>query len=77
MCPSIIKPFKVAVDRLATQHMKDNLESYVNGSLTASARRVLFTKWVGQFHVGETIVLKIQTYDARVTYSIPFEALSM
>ncbi len=45
---SFNKPFKVAVERLSTQHMQDNLEDYQNGNINASARRVLFTKWVGE-----------------------------
>ena len=55
-CTSLIQPldvsfnkvFKNAVEQLATEHMKENLEAYVKGELNASARRVLFTKWVGQ-----------------------------
>ena len=45
---SFNKPFKSAVERQATQHMQENLDSYVHGRINASARRVLFTKWVGQ-----------------------------
>ena len=45
---SFNKPFKSAVERQATQHMQENLDSYVHGQINASARRVLFTKWVGQ-----------------------------
>ncbi len=45
---SVNKPFKVAIEQLATDDMKDNLDDYVNGKINASARRVLFTKWVGQ-----------------------------
>ena len=41
-------PFKAAVDRLATQHVQDNLDAYVQGSIPATDRRVLFTKWVAQ-----------------------------
>ena len=33
-------PFKAPVDRLATQHVQDNLDAYI--------RWVLFTKWVAQ-----------------------------
>ena len=54
-CTSLIQPldasfnpFKNAVERLATEHMQENLEAYVKGELNASVRRVLFTKWVGQ-----------------------------
>ena len=42
------KPFKLANERLATEHMQDNLDAYVKGQFNASARRVLFTKWVGE-----------------------------
>ena len=42
------KPFKLAIERLATEHMQDNLDAYVKGQFNASARRVLFTKWVGE-----------------------------
>ena len=28
--------------------MQENLDAYVKGDINASARRVLFTKWVGQ-----------------------------
>ena len=45
---SFNKPFKSAVERQATQHMQENLDSYVYGRINASARRVLITKWVGQ-----------------------------
>ena len=45
---SFNKPFKSAVERLANQHMQENLDAYVKGDINASARRVLFTKWVGQ-----------------------------
>ena len=45
---SFNKPFKSAVERQATQHMLENLDSYVYGRINASARRVLITKWVGQ-----------------------------
>ena len=45
---SFNKPFKSAVEQQATQHMQENLDSYVYGWINASARRVLITKWVGQ-----------------------------
>ena len=41
-------PFKAAIDRLSTQHVQQNLEAYVRGSIPATERRVLFTKWVGE-----------------------------
>ena len=40
-------PFKAAVEREATKHLQENLNSYVEGRINASERRVLFTKWVG------------------------------
>ena len=39
--------FKNCVDQLATEHMAANLESFMSGKITASERRILFTKWVG------------------------------
>ena len=35
------------IDKLQTEHMHGHLEQYVNNSLSASARRILITKWVG------------------------------
>ena len=54
-CTSLIQPldasfngeFKAVIDKLQTEHMHDHLEQYVNNSLTASAWRILLTKWVG------------------------------
>ncbi len=42
--------FKVIVDRLQNEHMHKNLNLYVENKMTATAsqRRVLITKWVGQ-----------------------------
>ena len=40
-------PFKAAVERQATKHLQENLDSYVQGTINASERRVLITKWVG------------------------------
>lgn len=42
------KPFKDAVDKLATGHMQDHLHDYLTDKLTAIQRRVLLTKWIGQ-----------------------------
>ena len=39
--------FKKSVDRLATEHLSTNPEQFMTGKVTASDRRVLFTKWVG------------------------------
>ena len=41
-------PFKAAIEEKATAHLQDNLNDYVTGKISASDRRVLFTKWVGQ-----------------------------
>lgn len=41
-------PFKAAIKRLADDHIRDNLDDYVQGSIPASMRRVLFTQWVGK-----------------------------
>ena len=45
---SFNKPFKSAVEQLANQHMQENLDTYFKGDISASARRILFTQWVGQ-----------------------------
>lgn len=37
-----------SANKLATQHMQENLDDYVKGKITARERRILFTKWVGQ-----------------------------
>jgi hypothetical protein len=42
------KPFKQAIDAMANSHVQENLEDYVRGRITASERRILFTKWVGK-----------------------------
>ena len=41
-------PFKAAIEERATTHLQDNLHQYVSGKISASERRILFTKWVGQ-----------------------------
>ena len=54
-CTSIVQPldvvfnapFKKEVEVAAMEHMQDNLESYLNGKISAGKRRVLTTKWVG------------------------------
>ena len=38
--------FKKSVDRLATEHLSANPESFMTGKVTAGDQRVLFTKWV-------------------------------
>lgn len=55
-CTSLVQPldvafnaeFKGAIDVLQTEHMHNHLEQYFSNSLSASARRVLITKWVGE-----------------------------
>ncbi len=55
-CTSLVQPldvsfnaeFKSLIDKLQTEHMHDKLDDYVSNSFTASARRVLITKWVGE-----------------------------
>ena len=42
------KPFKDRINHLASKHMQDNLDAYVNGKISAKERRILFTQWVGQ-----------------------------
>ena len=42
------KPFKDEVRRLFENHLDSNLERYVEGKMSASERRVLMTKWVGE-----------------------------
>ena len=37
-------PFKAAIKKQADDHIKDNLEKYVQGTIPASERRILFTK---------------------------------
>ena len=54
-CTSLVQPldvvfnreFKNVTDRLQNKHMQNNLEQYINNSLTATLRRVLISKWVG------------------------------
>ena len=41
-------PFKKAVDELATTHMEANVSDYLHGNFTASERRILLTKWIGE-----------------------------
>ena len=37
-------PFKAAVEKQATMHLQENLDSYVKGKINASERHILFTK---------------------------------
>lgn len=41
-------PFKAAVDKLATEHLHNNVDAYLTGKMCASERRLLLTKWIGQ-----------------------------
>lgn len=41
-------PFKAAIDAMANSHLQENLDDYVKGRISASERRILFTKWVGK-----------------------------
>ena len=38
-------PFKTVVKRLADEHIRENLDEYVQGSIQASRRRILFSQW--------------------------------
>ena len=44
----INKPFKIHVRYCFERHLKENLDLYVEGKLSASERRVLTTKWVAE-----------------------------
>ena len=41
------KPFKNRVRQAFEEHLHKNLQLYTEGKLTASDRRILTTKWVG------------------------------
>ena len=41
-------PSKSAIDAMANNHLQENLDDYVKGRISASERRILFTKWVGK-----------------------------
>ena len=41
-------PFKAIVKKLADEHIRNNLDDYVQGTVPAKERRVLFTRWVGE-----------------------------
>ena len=41
-------PFKAAVDKLAMEHLHENIYAYLHGDICASKRRVLLTGWTGQ-----------------------------
>lgn len=55
-CTSLVQPldvsfnraFKSVVERLQNEHMHNNLEMYVNGTIPAAQRRILISKWVGE-----------------------------
>ena len=45
---TVNKPFKDEVRHLFEDHLDKHLELYVEGKLSASQRRILMTKWIGQ-----------------------------
>lgn len=45
---SVNSEFKKAVDRLVTEVMTRNPDQFLTGKVTASERRIFFTKWVGK-----------------------------
>ena len=55
-CTSLVQPldvsfngvFKSVVERLQNDHMHQNLDKYVSGTIPAGQRRILFSKWVGE-----------------------------
>ena len=64
-------PFKAAVKRLAEEHVHDNLEDYVHGSIPASTRRILFTKWVGKAWEQISSNRDNNSFSFHYTYCIP------
>ncbi len=55
-CTSLVQPLDVSfngvvksvVERLQNEHMHQNLEKYINGTIPAGQRRILISKWVGE-----------------------------
>ena len=45
---SVNAEFKGIIERLQNEHMHANVSLYVEGKMSASQRRVLISKWVGQ-----------------------------
>ncbi len=45
---SLFGAIKFHIERIQNQHMMENLDAYVSGEMTASMRRVLITKWIGE-----------------------------
>ena len=41
-------PFKCLIDDLATSHMRENLDGYVHGNISAKQHRILLTTWIGE-----------------------------
>ena len=41
-------PFKAIVKKLADEHIRNNIDDYVQGTVPAKDRHVLFTRWVGE-----------------------------
>jgi len=47
-CDTVLnKPFKDHIKAAATRHYDENLERWTEGKFTASERRIIMTKWVG------------------------------
>ena len=44
---SFNKPFKGVVRQQFEKHLEENLQRYTEGEITASERRILITKWIG------------------------------
>ena len=45
---SFSEPFKGYVRAMSERHLNENLQKYRDGKISASERRVLMTKWVGE-----------------------------
>ena len=41
-------PFKAHVRAMSEKHLNENLDKYTDGKISASERRILMTKWVGE-----------------------------
>lgn len=45
---SVNAEFKSIIERLQNHHMHNNISLYVEGKISASQRRVLISRWVGE-----------------------------